>query len=327
MLKDSFGRIHNYLRISLTEKCNLRCTYCNPVDLPKGHYTNAVRMTADEIESIASVFIEMGVKKIRLTGGEPLVRKDAATIIQRLSGYPVELAITTNGVYVHEYIHCFKQAGISAVNVSLDTLSKEKNLLITGRNEFDNVIRNINRLLDEGFHVKINMVVMKGVNESEIPDFIEWTKRQPVHVRFIEYMPFAGNHWKSTKVFSCQEILDLISTKYDYKKLSGEISDTAKKFSMPGHPGTFAVISTMSLPFCDGCNRLRLTADGKMKNCLFSNTEVDLLTSLRQGQDITHLIKQCVADKKEKLGGQFNSVFTEMDNSGILNRSMINIGG
>ena len=327
MLKDKFNRIHDYLRISLTDKCNLRCVYCNPIDLPKGYFTNANKMSAEEIDTIAGVFVQQGVKKIRLTGGEPLVRKDTKEIIQRLSKYPVELVITTNGVFVHEFMETFQQAGIHSVNVSLDSLIKERNFSITKRDEFDRIKQNINLLLNNNFHVKINTVIMKDVNEDEIPDFVEWTKHEPVHVRFIEFMPFAGNQWSNEKVFSHNDMLELISSKYDFKKLPNEKHDTAKKYFVPGHKGTFAIISNMSQPFCGGCNRMRLTTDGKMKNCLFSKSEVDILGALRNGQDIVPLIKQCVWDKEEALGGQFTSIYQDLDSSKISNRSMINIGG
>jgi cyclic pyranopterin phosphate synthase len=327
MLRDNFGRIHDYLRIALTDKCNLRCTYCNPVNLPKGFFAGTTKMSADEIDKIAAVFVQEGVKKIRLTGGEPLVRKDAKEIIKNLSKYPVELAITTNGVFVHEFIDTFKKAGIHSVNVSLDSLKRERNFSISGRDEFDRVTKNINLLLKNDFHVKINVVVMKNVNDDEITDFVEWTKHKPVHVRFIEFMPFAGNQWANEKVFTYQEILRLIADRYDYIKLSNGRNDTAKKYLVPNHKGSFAVISTMSQPFCSGCNRMRLTTDGKMKNCLFSKNEVDILDALRNGRDILPLIKLCLADKEEALGGQFTAITEDLVASKISNRSMINIGG
>ncbi len=327
MLKDSFGRVHDYLRISLTDKCNLRCSYCFPVDMPKVQPAGSSKMTADEIDKITSVFVNQGVRKIRLTGGEPLIRKDAKEIIERLAKYPVELVITTNGVYVHEFIETFKQAGIHSVNVSLDSLKKEKNFSISQRDEFDRVTENINLLLKNDFHVKVNVVVMKNVNHNEILDFVEWTKRELIHVRFIEFMPFAGNQWSNEKVFSHKEILEVISTKYDFIKLLNEKNDTAKKYFVPNHLGTFAIISTMSEPFCSGCNRMRLTTDGKMKNCLFSNGEIDILGALRNGEDILPLIIKCVGDKKKALGGQFEQGKEITDPLKISNRSMINIGG
>lgn len=327
MLKDTFDRVHDYLRISLTDKCNLRCTYCNPVDLPKGHFAHANKMSVDEIDAIAGVFVQLGIKKIRLTGGEPLVRKDIKEILCRLSKYPVELAITTNGVFVDEFISTFQQAGIRSVNVSLDTLQKDRNVIITGRNEFDRVYQNTQLLLKNDFTVKVNTVIMKNVNEDELPDFVEWTRQEPVQVRFIEFMPFAGNGWSKEKVVSHDEMLQLISLKYNISKLENEKHDTAKKYRVPGHKGSFAIISTMSRPFCSGCNRLRLTTDGKMKNCLFSKTEVDLLSALRNGADIVPLIRQCVWKKEEALGGQFTTLYSNLDSTKINNRSMIHIGG
>ncbi|GMV77344.1 MAG: GTP 3',8-cyclase [Chitinophagaceae bacterium] len=328
MLTDKFNRTHNYLRISLTDKCNLRCTYCNPVDLPRGYYSHSTKMSADEIEKIATAFVEQGITKIRLTGGEPLVRKDAREIIQRLSKLNVELAITTNGVFVHEYIDTFKTARINAVNVSLDTLNKSKNQLISGRDEFNRVKENINLLLQNNFHVKVNMVVIKDMNEHEILDFVAWTKNENVHVRFIEFMPFAGNHWSSNKVFSYKEILNVIASTYQFSSLHHDKHDTAMQFKIPEYKGTFAIISTMSKPFCAGCNRLRLTSDGKMKNCLFSKSEVDILSALRRGENIVPLIQQCVLEKEEALGGRFNYFDgSNLEASKIQNRSMINIGG
>lgn len=327
MLTDQFNRVHDYLRISLTDKCNLRCTYCNPVDLPKGYFSHSNKMSAAEIDTIAGVFVQQGIKKIRLTGGEPLVRKDTKEIIQRLSKYPVELVITTNGVFVHEYIETFQQAGIRSVNVSLDSLKSSRNQLITGRDEFEKVRKNIQLLLKNNFHVKINTVVMKGMNEDEIVDFVAWTKDVPVEVRFIEFMPFAGNHWNREKVFSYREMLNVIASKFHFIKMHNEKHDTAMKYKVSRHAGTFAIISTMSRPFCSGCNRLRLTTDGKMKNCLFSKTEVDILSALRKEEDIVSLIKQCVWEKEEALGGQMNFENGIPDVSKLKNRSMIHIGG
>ncbi|MCC7401896.1 MAG: GTP 3',8-cyclase MoaA [Chitinophagaceae bacterium] len=327
MLKDTFNREHDYLRISLTDKCNLRCSYCNPVDLPKGYFAHSDKMTAEEIDTIAGIFVQLGIKKIRLTGGEPLVRKDAKKIIRLLSKYPVELTITTNGVFADEFIQDFKQAGIRSVNVSLDSLDKEKNKAISGRDEFDRIFQNINLLLKNNFQVKINTVVMRNVNDDEIPRFVAWTKLEKVHVRFIEFMPFSGNAWSKEKVFSYDEMLKLISLNHNFIKLPDERYDTTKKYAIPGHKGTFAIISTMSHPFCSGCNRLRLTTDGKMKNCLFSKTETDILGALRKGYDIVPLIKQCVWEKEEMQGGQFISRYEQLDSSKINNRSMINIGG
>ena len=203
MISDSFGRIHDYLRISLTDNCNFRCFYCMPEE--EYDFTPASRlMQTDEIVQLAKIFVEQGVKKIRLTGGEPLVRKDAASIISELGKLPVELVITTNGTRIAEMLPVLKEAGIKSINISLDTLQPEKFMLITRRDVFHQVRSNIELLLQEKITVKINMVVMKGMNDGEIKDFINWTKYNPIQVRFIEFMPFNGNKWTSNKMYSLQ---------------------------------------------------------------------------------------------------------------------------
>ncbi len=326
MIQDRFGRTHNYLRISLTDNCNMRCFYCMPEE--DYDFTPVSKlMQAHEIEALAKIFVEEGVDKIRLTGGEPLVRKDAADILLALSKLPVKLTLTTNGTRLHEFLPVLQEAGVRSLNISLDTLQADKFQVMTRRNLFDKIYNNIHLLIDHGFHVKVNMVVMKGLNDNEIPDFIAWTKHTPVHVRFIEFMPFSGNRWTSNKVVSLEEILAAIAIKYDYIRLQDAENDTAKGFTVPGHAGTFAIISTMTSPFCSGCNRMRLTADGKMKNCLFSRTETDLLSAFRRGDDVRPLIHQSIQDKAKELGGQFTTDFEHLHAETIDNRSMITIGG
>lgn len=326
MIVDGFSRVHDYLRISLTDNCNLRCFYC----MPDEHYdfTPASRlMQAGEIESISKIFVDNGVRKIRLTGGEPLVRKDAGDIIRRLSRLPVKLTLTTNGTRLHEYVEVLKDAGITSLNISLDTLDKDRFMLMTKRDQYDRVFSNINMMMDFGFHVKVNVVVMKGLNDQEISDFIRWTHDNPIHVRFIEFMPFSGNRWNSERVMTWQQILEVAAKEFEILPIQREKHETAKKYMVPGSLGTFAVISTMSAPFCGDCNRMRLTADGKMKNCLFSQTETDLLTPFRNGEDIVPLIYQSIRDKKKALGGQFTTDMEKIETSKLENRSMITIGG
>jgi cyclic pyranopterin phosphate synthase len=267
------------------------------------------------------------VNKIRLTGGEPLIRKDAGEIIKALSTLPVKLTITTNGSRIHEFIDILEDSGVHSLNISLDTLQPDKFQLITRRNQFDKIYSNIRLLLRRNFHVKVNMVVMKGLNDNEINDFVEWTKDEPVHVRFIEFMPFTGNWWTSNKVFTMHQMLQVIKEKYSIDRLVDEKHDTAKGYQVPGHQGTFAIISTMSSNFCGDCNRIRLTADGKMKNCLFSEKETDLLTALRSGLDVLPLIHQNIRSKARELGGQFTTDFEHLHPEDIHNRSMITIGG
>lgn len=326
MLFDQHHRIHNYLRISLTDNCNLRCSYCMPDE--EYDFTPASRlMQADEIEAIARIFVQQGVNKIRLTGGEPLVRKDAADIIRRLSALPVKLTITTNGTRVHDFIELLEETGVKSLNISLDTLNKDKFILLAKRNLFDKVYQNIQLLISRNFHVKVNMVVIKNINDNEILDFVEWTRNSPVHIRFIEFMPFDGNKWANDKVFTWQEILGKVQDHYPIIPLDRENHETAKKYMVESHQGTFAIISTMSAPFCSDCNRMRLTADGKMKNCLFSTSETDLLSTLRIGGDILPLIEQSLHLKAKALGGQFTADIDKVIAGDITNRSMITIGG
>ena len=326
MITDSYNRIHDYLRISLTDNCNLRCSYCMPEE--DYSFTPASKlMQVNEIEAIAKIFIAEGVKKIRLTGGEPLVRKDASDIILALSKLSINLTLTTNGTRVHKFIDVLRDANVRSLNISLDTLHPDKFNLITQRDQFSQVWKNIQLLLAHGFNVKVNVVVMKGINDNEINDFIAWTKNSPVHVRFIEFMPFSGNHWSSNRVVTLQQILSIIGKHYEFIPLASEKHDTAKKYMIAGHRGTFGVISTMSAHFCGDCNRMRLTADGKLKNCLFSKEETDLLSALRNGADIVSLIHQSISQKAKQLGGQFSQDFEHLHAEEIHNRSMITIGG
>lgn len=329
MLTDKFGRFHNYLRISITENCNLRCTYCMPAEgiklTPKAHI-----MTADEIVEIASTFVGFGVNKIRLTGGEPLVRKDAKDIILRLSKLNTELAITTNGVLVDDYIDTFKEAGLKTINVSIDSLQKEKYNQITRRDEFDRVTRNIDLLLANHFNVKLNIVLIKGFNDNEILDVIHWTKDKNIQIRFIEFMPFDGNQWNKEKLVSYKEIIDKVEVFYPSNQIIREQdqpNDTAKNYSIKDYKGSFAIISSVTNPFCDSCNRIRLTADGKLKNCLFSNTESSILDILRSGNSIIPYIEKNILAKQKIRSGLENDV--EFSNPLIFNknRSMIAIGG
>lgn len=326
MLFDTYNRIHDYLRISLTDSCNFRCAYCMPNEeievMPHSHL-----MQTAEIEVLAKTFVRLGVKKIRLTGGEPLVRKEFPDILQRLSKLPVELTMTTNGILVHKHIEQMKQVGMRSINVSLDSLDRETFYKLTKRDQFQQVWDNILLLLDQGFRVKINAVALAGIIEHEILDFVKITEKLPLHVRFIEFMPFQGNHWKSEKVITAKQMLEIVSSNFPIVKLQDEKHATAKKFQVPGFLGTFAFITTMSEHFCGDCNRMRLTADGKMKNCLFGKEEMDLLGAIRAGQDVETLIVESVKRKHAMLGGQFSPDYLKAKAEEIENRSMIKIGG
>jgi cyclic pyranopterin phosphate synthase len=329
ILTDQFGREHTYLRISLIERCNLRCTYCMPAEgvplMPRSHL-----MSYEEIFTLASLFVKHGVNKIRLTGGEPLIRKDIPVILEKLSGLPASLSITTNAVTVERHIDTLKQYGVQHINVSLDSLKRDKFKRISLRDDFDKVNDNLQLLLRYGFKVKLNMVVMKGVNDDEIIDFIELSRQHPLSVRFIEFMPFDGNNWNIEKTVSYESLMQTIRAHYGTDKvikIEDAPNDTSRNYRIDGYPGSWAVISTVSNPFCDTCNRLRLTANGRLKNCLFSQGETDLLSPLREGRDIEPLIQKAVLAKKSMRGGMDSpEKFEEPKNHGQ-NRSMIRIGG
>lgn len=329
MLTDNFGRKHNYLRISLTERCNLRCFYCMPAEGVALSPTENI-MTASEIITIAKKFVDLGVTKIRLTGGEPMVRKDFSEIVESLSSLPVSLAITTNGILIDQYIDLFTSKKIEKINISIDTLNKEKFNNITRRNYFDRVIKNINTLLQNNIIPKLNVVLIKGVNDDEIVDFISLTKKWPVTIQFIEYMPFTGNKWDLSKCVSMSEILEKVNVHFGAAKtikLLDEANSTSKNYQIENFLGKFGIVSTVTNPFCDSCNRIRLTANGRIKNCLFSGGEVNLLQQLRLGNEMEPVIREALNLKKEKRGGMLDFNSSESVKHIKNNRSMVMIGG
>lgn len=329
LLTDSYQRQHSYLRISLTEKCNLRCTYCMPEEgVPLSAKSHL--MSADELIGITKVFVQHGVKKIRLTGGEPLIRKDIREIIKNLASFPVEIGITTNGIIVERFIDCFKENGVKLINISLDTLNREKFKEITRRDFFDKVYQNILLLVKEGFQIKLNAVLIKNFNDNEINDFIRLTKKLPISVRFIEFMPFDGNKWDMSKMLSYSELMDIVYKDFSENeviRIQDAPNDTAKNYRIEGHLGSFAIISSVTNPFCDSCNRLRLTANGQLKNCLFSSGESDLLTAYRAGNSIENIIAKAIHAKKKVRGGMDTLEKLNEPELHTNNRSMITIGG
>ncbi|NXT44192.1 MOCS1 protein, partial [Pelecanoides urinatrix] len=325
-LTDSFGRQHDYLRISLTEKCNLRCQYCMPEEgvqlTPKSEL-----LTAQEIITLARLFVKEGVQKIRLTGGEPLIRPDVVDIVGQL--YKLEglktIAVTTNGINLSRLLPRLKEAGLNAINISLDTLVPAKFEFIVRRKGFHKVMEGIHRATELGYRpVKVNCVVMRGFNEDELLGFVGFTKDLPLDVRFIEYMPFDGNKWNFKKMVSYKEMLDTIKQRWPgLEKLPCEASSTAKSYKVPHFQGQISFITSMSEHFCGSCNRLRITADGNLKVCLFGNSEVSLRDHLRSGaseEELVQIIGAAVGRKKKQHAGMFNI-------SQMKNRPMILIGG
>lgn len=327
-LTDRHNRTHRSLRISIVDKCDLRCTYCMPEDQ---HFLKREElMTREEVALIAKLFVERyGITKIRLTGGEPLVRPDAVDIVRDMSQLGVSLGLTTNAMSLDKHLDGLIAAGLKNINISLDTFDAERFKRITRRDGFDTVHRNILLALQRGMRVKVNMVVMRGVNDDELLRFVEFTRDHDVHVRFIEFMPFAGNHWGRERVYTFAEMLGHIGSVHTIEKLNDEAHSTAKAYRVKGWKGTFAVISTVTEPFCGDCDRLRLTAEGKMRNCLFTREETDLLSALRRGEDIAPLIEANVMGKHAMLGGlpQFRPEKQEEVLHDLSARPMVSIGG
>ncbi len=329
ILTDSFGRKHSYLRLSLTEKCNLRCTYCMPAEGVKLSPRSDI-MNNYEIYEIAKVFVKHGVNKIRLTGGEPLVRKDFEEVLKQLNRLDVKLSITTNAILVDRFIEVFKKYGLNDINVSLDTLKEDKFKIITRRDQFKKAYENILLLIYEGFNVKVNIVLIKGFNDDEINDFIELTKNFSVSIRFIEFMPFDGNAWDKEKLVTQNEILTHVKNCFGPTKiikLENESNFIARRFKIEKFKGEFGIISTVSNPFCDSCNRIRLTANGKIKNCLFSNKEMNLLEILRSEESLEESILKVMYKKKAVRAGMNNFEKFSNPKKHSKNRSMITIGG
>lgn len=313
-LTDSFGRQHSYLRISLTEKCNLRCQYCMPEEgvplTPK-----ADLLTTEEILTLAWLFVREGVDKIRLTGGEPLIRRDVVDIVARL--HQLEglktIGVTTNGINLARLLPSLQKAGLSALNVSLDTLVPAKFEFIARRKGFHKVMEGIHKAIELGYRpIKVNCVVMRGLNEDELLNFVALTEDLPLDVRFIEYMPFDGNKWNFKKMVSYKEMLDTIQQQWpEMEKLPEEKSSTAKAFRIPGFQGQISFITSMSEHFCGTCNRLRITADGNLKVCLFGNSEVSLRDHLRAGaseEELLTIIGAAVGRKKRQHAGLFSTL-------------------
>ena len=287
-LRDAFNRDHSYLRISLTEKCNLRCSYCMPEDGVPLTPSSSLLTTA-EILRLARLFVQQGITKIRLTGGEPTIRKDLIEIIRGLNALkPLGLktiGMTTNGLALKRRLSALKDAGMDRLNISLDTLDHHRFIEMTRRNGLESVRSAMLAAVEmKAFkQVKLNVVVMRNTNDDELNAFVGLTKDLPIYVRFIEYMPFGGNQWNENTFISYAEMMQRISSSYpSIDKATDTPNDTSKAYRVKGHRGKFGFISSMSDHFCGTCNRLRLLADGNLKVCLFGNAEINLRDKMRQ---------------------------------------------
>ena len=295
-LIDPYGRAIEYLRISITDYCNLNCRYCSPPFSGRAHLDRSEILSYEELTTLAEAAVGAGISKIRITGGEPLVRRgvvDFCRMLSRINGL-ADLALTTNGLRLRELARPLFDAGVRRLNVSLDTLQRDRFREITGRDALDSVLAGLERAEAVGFDpIKINTVVMRGVNHDEIADLAGMTLSKPYHVRFIELMPFQ-NEAKATHRnlhMPIREIMRLIP-EIDTLRIGqiGTNSGPARLGALPGAMGKIGFIAPMSWHFCGSCNRLRLTADGKIRACLFSQTEIDIKTPLRNGASKKELI-------------------------------------
>ncbi len=304
-MHDQFGRRIDYLRISVTDKCNLRCTYCMPVEglewIDRDEF-----LTYEEISSVVRQMAEHGLRRIRLTGGEPLVRRDLSDLVRQLSAIPgiEDIALSTNAILLPQFGRDLKEAGVNRVNVSLDTLRRERFRDVARRPErfFDATLEGLAVAERMGFApLKINTVLMRGLNDDEIEDFAQITRERPWHIRFIELMPTGGNLHLSKRFLSTDSVLQRLQDIGDLLPAAGPVGNgPATYFRFDGAPGTVGVITPLSHNYCDRCNRVRLTADGKLRTCLFGTHEVDLKTPLRATGDIVPAVREALAGKPER---------------------------
>ncbi|XP_060856171.1 molybdenum cofactor biosynthesis protein 1 isoform X1 [Metopolophium dirhodum] len=308
VLTDTFGRKHNYLRVSLTERCNLRCEYCMPLKGAKLSEQSKL-LSNNEIVRLVSLFAKQGVDKIRITGGEPTVKKDIIQIVESLRDIRKlkTIAMTTNGLTLTKHLVDLQRAGLNALNISLDTLQQNTYGNITRRDGrlLKRVLAGIDLALQLGFSpVKVNCVLMKGINFDELCDFVEMTRDRKINYRFIEFMPFSMNDWDEKRMVPYKEAIREIMKSYpNFEPFDNEPNSTSKMYRVPGFAGSIGFISSMTDDYCDSCNRLRLMADGNLKACLFQNNEISLRDPLRQGasdEELLDIISNAVKDKKRK---------------------------
>lgn len=286
-LVDTYGRVHRDLRVSLTDRCNLRCTYCMPADfaqwIPGDHL-----LMADELISVVSIATDNGINEVRLTGGEPLLHPQVVDIVRGISQLPnaPRLSLTTNAIKLAELAEPLKEAGLERVNISLDTLHPDRFLEMTKRDRFQATMDGIAAAKAAGLTpLKINTVLMRGHNEDEAVDLVKWAMELGAQLRFIEQMPLdAAGLWTRDDMISAPDIKIMLEKEFVLTPKVGRGSAPAEEFLIDGGPHTVGIIASVTAPFCSACDRLRLTADGQLRNCLFSTTETDVRTVLRNVQ-------------------------------------------
>ena len=306
-LVDSFGRVHRDLRISLTDKCSLRCTYCMPAEGVPWIAKQSV-LAPDEIERVVRVAAGAGIATVRLTGGEPLISPNLVEIVRRLAAIegpngPVEVAMTTNGIRLPEFIPGLEEAGLARLNISIDTLEPDRFLELTRRDRLIDVLAGIEAARRSRLRpLKLNAVVMRGVNDDEVVDLVEFAIEHDAEMRFIEHMPLdIGHTWDRGEMVPREEILAALRKRFVLDPVPGRGGAPAELFSIDGGPAKVGVIASVTAPFCANCDRLRLTADGQLRNCLFARDELDIRSALRDGasdEAILDILRAGVASKR-----------------------------
>lgn len=290
-LLDPHGREITYLRLSVTDRCNFRCQYCMPEEgmhfVPRDDL-----LTFEELQQLSEIFCRLGITKIRITGGEPFVRKEITNFLRNLRSVDglKKLTITSNGTLLQQHLDELTEIGIDTINLSLDSLNRERFYQITRRDKFDEVYAGIFKLLDAGFELKINCVLMKGKNEEDIIPFIELTRDYPISVRFLEEMPFNGSQSFDSIRWDYKEIYSYINKHYpDIDKIPAAPTSTSENYRIPGYKGSFGIIASFSRTFCGTCNRIRLSATGDLRTCLYGPPVVNLRDIMRMGASTTQL--------------------------------------
>ncbi|MDN3656365.1 GTP 3',8-cyclase MoaA [Ferruginibacter paludis] len=325
MLTDNHNRVINYLRLSVTDNCNMRCQYCMPAEGVEFSH-NKELLSWDEMFLLSSTFIELGITKIRITGGEPFVRKGLMDFLHRLAAVKgqEEISITTNATLIGEHIAALKALGILNINVSMDSLDKDRFNAITRRNYFDVVYNNVLQLLQNGFNVKINCVVMNGLNTDDILPFVEFAHEQNVSVRFLEEMPFNGHSKGFEKIeWDFLKIMDHIQQHFPgTHRMNDGPSSTSENYTIENRRGSFGIIPSFSRTFCGTCNRIRVSAKGELQTCLYTNESVSFKRLLQQNPH-PDLIKPLIL---KAIHNRFKDGF-EAEEKNEFKKSMSLIGG
>ena len=326
MLADRYGRVATDLRVSLTDKCNLRCSYCMPAEgldwLPSPQV-----LTDDEVVRLVTIAVREGVREVRLTGGEPLLRRGLVEIVGRIAGLPgrPQVSLTTNGIGLAKVADGLRDAGLARVNVSLDTLDAERFRTLARRDRLADVLAGLLAARAAGLEpVKVNAVLMRGINDDEAVPLLRWAVESGFELRFIEQMPLDAQHgWQRENMVTAAEMLERLSTAFDLTPAEGRGSDPAEVWLVDGGPARVGVIASVTRPFCGSCDRVRLTADGQLRNCLFAREESDLRAALRSGASDDDLAERMRAAMWAKLPGH------GIDDPGFLqpDRPMSAIGG